>query len=300
MSRLDWEAVHRKAWDTYYTPEHIETVMRRGAVFGMGYKRFEGLAYFHHFATRERVHPLEGGLLRRKRRRDRRSELPRENPLTFYPRVVFETLGNFIALLRIEAKNRAIGKSIAADPNRFAYSDRSLTPASESDDDTLDLLTHNDVARSAVVKFRKVRRLASQNDGYDTMDDVWKKLADFLTKSPGSFGVSLSPRAVAEKFRGLTAFEDWDRGQIINRVIVHKGLIDEIPHGLFVSLFGIARAAFANEVFVVYDIETIGDDHVRAAQEAFAKLASSMVPSASGSRQIISEEHSDAATLETI
>ena len=29
MSRQDWERVYQLAWETYYTPEHMETVMRR-------------------------------------------------------------------------------------------------------------------------------------------------------------------------------------------------------------------------------------------------------------------------------
>src|SRR6516225_2147459 len=34
MTREQWEEVYRKAWDMYYSPEHIETIMRRGAATG--------------------------------------------------------------------------------------------------------------------------------------------------------------------------------------------------------------------------------------------------------------------------
>ena len=40
----------------------------------------------------EGVHPLEGGAVRLKYRRDRRLGLPRENPLVFYPRYWVGTL----------------------------------------------------------------------------------------------------------------------------------------------------------------------------------------------------------------
>ncbi|MGP0084064.1 MAG: hypothetical protein ACLP0B_10605 [Steroidobacteraceae bacterium] len=165
MSQAEWEAVFRKAWATYYTPEHIVTVMRRGEAFGLPFNRtLEGLVYFHHFTTREHVHPLEGGFIRMKWRTDRRTELARENPLTFYPRVVAEAVGNFIALWRFYTKFRAIGKAIEADLNRFAYTDRALTPVTESDDETLELLTHNATARAAVERHRFVQRLTASSE----------------------------------------------------------------------------------------------------------------------------------------
>ncbi len=40
----------------------------------------------------EGVHPLEGGALRLKFRRDRRPGMKLENPLIFYPRYGFETV----------------------------------------------------------------------------------------------------------------------------------------------------------------------------------------------------------------
>ena len=44
------------------------------------------LIWFHGCMTLEGIHPLEGGYLRRKYRRDRRPGLPIESPLIFYPR----------------------------------------------------------------------------------------------------------------------------------------------------------------------------------------------------------------------
>jgi hypothetical protein len=67
------------------------------------------------------VHPIECGLLRLKRRRDRRPELPRENPLVFYPRYWFETAAKNLAILRDFRKFDAIGKEIAADRPRLLH-----------------------------------------------------------------------------------------------------------------------------------------------------------------------------------
>jgi len=162
MSKDEWEEVYRKAWETYYTPEHIVKVMRRGEACGLVYRRtLEGLVFFYHCITREGVHPLEAGLLRMKRRRDRRPELPRENPLVFYPRYWFETAVKNIALLRAVRKFEAIGKKIAADPNRTSYMDKALTPVTDNDDEIFELLTHSASARAAVEHHRKVQRLTA-------------------------------------------------------------------------------------------------------------------------------------------
>ena len=49
------------------------------------------LLWFNTMIPFEGVHPLEGGVLRLKFRRDRRPGLPIESPLAFYPRLWRET-----------------------------------------------------------------------------------------------------------------------------------------------------------------------------------------------------------------
>ena len=162
MSKDQWERIYRKAWEVYYTPEHMITVMRRGEACGLVYRRtLEALVFFYHCVTREGVHPIECGLLRIKRRRDRRPELPRENPLVFYPRYWFETAAKNLAIARDFRKFDAIGKEIAADPDRASYMDTALAPVTRADDETLELLTHSASARTAVEHYRKVQRLTA-------------------------------------------------------------------------------------------------------------------------------------------
>src|SRR5262249_19842556 len=35
MIKAEWEAIYRKAWSLYYTPEHMKTLMRRAAATGV-------------------------------------------------------------------------------------------------------------------------------------------------------------------------------------------------------------------------------------------------------------------------
>ena len=73
MTREEWENVYRAAWAAYYTPEHMMTILRRGAASGMGMSRLVAILFFFSAAFPvEKVHPLQAGAFRLKYRLDRR------------------------------------------------------------------------------------------------------------------------------------------------------------------------------------------------------------------------------------
>ncbi len=79
MSKAEWERAYRLAWQTYYTDDHIRTVMRRSAAVNMNPAIVQFLiTWFKGCINIEKIHPLEGGYLRLKFRRDRRPGLPIE------------------------------------------------------------------------------------------------------------------------------------------------------------------------------------------------------------------------------
>ena len=91
MSEQEWQAIYQAAWEAYYTPEHVETVIRRGKAWGFAPRAMMmKLFCFHACARIERMHPLEGGLFRMKFRKDRRAGLPWEPPLLFYGRYCWD------------------------------------------------------------------------------------------------------------------------------------------------------------------------------------------------------------------
>ena len=91
MSADEWRGIYRKAWDTYYSPEHVETLMRRAIALGRNPKRiFELALEFYGCYRYEKVHPLQGGFVRRKVRTERRPGFAIESPLVFYPRRALE------------------------------------------------------------------------------------------------------------------------------------------------------------------------------------------------------------------
>ena len=46
MSNAEWDAVYRERVATYYTPEHMTTILRRAAASGMGMHRLAAVLFF--------------------------------------------------------------------------------------------------------------------------------------------------------------------------------------------------------------------------------------------------------------
>ncbi len=156
MSKADWERAYRLAWETYYTPEHMETVMRRGAAVGISPgKMLFLLIWFYGCVTVEKIHPLEGGYLRRKVRTDRRPGFPIENPLSFYPKYALDVAGKHVAIFKLWWRMSRIRKAIKADPNRRAYMDLALTPVPDDELDSLEMFQVSDAAKASAAKAKK-------------------------------------------------------------------------------------------------------------------------------------------------
>ena len=162
MSKQEWEETYRLAWQTYYTPEHCERVMRRAARMAVHPNRLLlPLAGFPHYVEHENVHPLEAGFVRKKFRRDRRPGLPLENPLSFYPRYWAHVVNSSLRFGWKFWRMKRLGDRIMKHPRLFDYMDEALTPPRPEDDQTLGLLTQTEAARAAVSHRRKVEELTS-------------------------------------------------------------------------------------------------------------------------------------------
>jgi hypothetical protein len=136
MSIAEWQAAYRQAWRTYYSDDHIRTILRRTAAKGQSLeKTLFMINWFRGSIDIEDIHPLECGVLRRKHRRDRRSGMPIESPLSFYPRHWTNTVLKQLRWLSLWAELWPFVMKLKADPKRTAYMDLSLTPVDEHDED---------------------------------------------------------------------------------------------------------------------------------------------------------------------
>jgi len=155
MSNEELEQVYRDAWWAYYSPEHMETVMRRAAATGIspGKILFLLLWYYGCFAL-EKVHPLQGGYWRFKYRQDRRPELGLESPLVFYPRYLIDMLSKHVRLARALWRFGRFRRGLKHDPNACNYTDLALTPVIDEEFNSLEIFTVTSAAKSAVTKSR--------------------------------------------------------------------------------------------------------------------------------------------------
>jgi hypothetical protein len=158
MTKTEWEGIYREAWSLYYTPKHMATILRRAAATGLPMNSLiKALVPFATTAHLENVHPLQGGLLRLRRRSERRPGLPRENIVMFWLRFAWETLTKHVILASTIGRLLLLKTAISRNPD--TYRDKSLMPAADDEEDTLDLLTKTTGATVAVAHIRKVAEL---------------------------------------------------------------------------------------------------------------------------------------------
>jgi len=159
MSREEWEMAYQLAWETYYSTEHIETVLRRAMATGASPgKALFYMAWFRGCVGIESVHPLEGGLLRLKFRRDRRPSLLVESAWLFYPKYIIETVRKQVRWLSLYARLHLMYRKIKTDPRRFEYIDLSLTPPADDEMETRELF-QSEVAQAYVGRQRRLERI---------------------------------------------------------------------------------------------------------------------------------------------
>jgi hypothetical protein len=156
MSDNEWEASYRAAWETFYTPDHVRTILRRTAANKLGRPKttLTTLLWFKLVNAFEGVHPLEGGAFRMKHRRDRRHGLPLESRLRFYPRYAAETAVKCWRYWQIYRGYKAMYVEAMSAPDRWTYSDVAI--ARQADElDTLDLFHATHGGEAAVARKRR-------------------------------------------------------------------------------------------------------------------------------------------------
>ncbi len=160
MSMDEWQDIYHEAWSLYYTPKHMRTLLRRAVATGVPVGNLA--KYLLTFSTTDRlekVHPLQGGILRLKHPSERRPGLAAENPWLFWPRFGWQTFAKHAALASAIVQLTIWQTAIKHSPGALDYMDQALTPVSDDDDETLDLLTKTTGARDAVAHIKKVAEL---------------------------------------------------------------------------------------------------------------------------------------------
>jgi hypothetical protein len=155
MSQREWERVYQDAWATFYTPEHMKTVMRRAtATASNPGNMLLLLSWYWGCIALEKVHPLQGGYLRRKYRKERRPSLPVESPLIFYPRYAGDLISKHASLLQQIWRLGWFRQKLKRDPAARNYTDLALTPVVDDEFDGYEMFSTSESAKLLVNKTR--------------------------------------------------------------------------------------------------------------------------------------------------
>ncbi len=141
MSPAEWEAIYLEAWSIYYSKAHMRTLLQRGYVTGLPlHSLVKLLLTFALTIPIERVHPIQGGILRLKHPSELRPGPQRPNPLVFWPVYVRDTLRKHAAIARSLVWLLLMARAIKRDPAASAYTDLALTWGEPEEEAKLELL----------------------------------------------------------------------------------------------------------------------------------------------------------------
>lgn len=156
MSDEEWDQVYSEVWGRFYSWDHIETIMKRMRATGSTRKMmllFRILGYRNYYMVYG-CHPLEGGYMRIKSRRDRRHGMKIENPLTFYARYAFSEARAVALMFRDYLRMKRMADRIWSDPAAEQYRDLAITPP---DADELSLALYSET-RGTSAEIARMRR----------------------------------------------------------------------------------------------------------------------------------------------
>ena len=166
MTQEEWEGAYQTAWGIYYTDDHLETIVRRAYASGINIRSLMPVLFWFSSAVAiEDMHPLQWGIFRLKYRRDRRSDLPLESPITFYARYAADIARKVFVVTKRWRHLKSIVRKVEADPHAKLYKDEALTPVAEEDSDHMELYTQNEAARVAVEREWRVAAKATNGNG---------------------------------------------------------------------------------------------------------------------------------------
>src|SRR5262245_19415001 len=157
MTADEWTGAYQAAWGTYYTDDHLETIIRRAYASGVNIRSLMPVLFWFSSAVPvEGVHPLQWGIFRIKHRRDRRPGLPIEGALSFYARYTADMARKVLRVIKRWRRLKQIVLKVEADPLAKFYTDEALMPVAEEDAAHMELYTQNEAARAAVEREHRV------------------------------------------------------------------------------------------------------------------------------------------------
>ena len=140
MTKMELAEAYRMAWRSFYTWDHMETLMRRAAATREPVVKLMFLLLcFYGCIMFEGIHPLEGGVVRWRGRRSRRPGMPVESAWTFWPTQIFGAFTTAWKWCELGLKLNQLRRKVENDPSKLQYSDVSLMSFPDESEAHLDL-----------------------------------------------------------------------------------------------------------------------------------------------------------------
>lgn len=128
MSDAEWEEAFRAAHLSFYDFEHIRRIMKR--MLALRIHRPNMLLHrmlgYREAVLSEGVAMLESGIIRIRRRRQRRHGLPLESAFVFYPRFIWQSLRGTARMWSVYGRLKLMMRAARRAPDRLDYVDDAI------------------------------------------------------------------------------------------------------------------------------------------------------------------------------
>jgi hypothetical protein len=157
MTDDEWEDAYNTAWSSFYSPDHIRTILRRAVANGRIPLSVlcNELFKFANASEIEHVHPLETGIGRMRFGEDRRHGMQIEDPLLFEISAREETGEKARRYTEARQHFQAILKDVLSAPDRLSYRDVATTRVEEQEFASLDLYHATGGSEAALARKRR-------------------------------------------------------------------------------------------------------------------------------------------------
>lgn len=129
MSDSEWEEAFIQAHKSFYSFDHLQRVMKRMVALRIHRPNMlvHRLLGYRESVLSEGVAMLESGIIRIRRRRQRRHGLPLESRFVFYPRNLWLSLRGTARMWTAYARLRWMMRKARRAPDRLTYADAAIT-----------------------------------------------------------------------------------------------------------------------------------------------------------------------------
>jgi uncharacterized radical SAM superfamily protein len=163
MTDAEWETAYTAAHRSFYSWEHMERIIRRMIALRSNKKftTIHRLLGYREAVRLENCAFLEAGLIRIKRRAQRRSGLPIEGPLMFYPKYAWHLMRVGAGLIASYARLRWILWRVLRDPARLSYTDAAIRPVEVTAESGSALVTASRGSLEAAERRRRLQQVGA-------------------------------------------------------------------------------------------------------------------------------------------